>query len=300
MGEILGALQPPPRVGWREIEDVARSCPHPVGVESTGLAQRWILDERKKLDTLKGLVVSDGCMLNDCAYYVHWAGRRPDDFEIALDLAQTYDVLLSLPADPRLRQGDGLRPENVEFSVRIQDLQTELFGELQKPIWRLPPFDRYDRRLFVEGQLKAIYQDKVLRQRMVALAFVVNGGRLLMVRRPIKGTPEADGLWDVVAGAVDFGEVPSAACVRECQEEMGLQVRPVEQIGPVASRLWMAAGDSQFQALIVAFRCELTGLDAPTPLLREVADWKWVDLASVGNLNLVPSLKPCLEILQGG
>lgn len=297
---ILERLAPPPGLAWTTVDDVARVCPFPVGGDSTAQAQRWILDRRKGFDDLGGLVVSDGCMLNDAAYYRHWTGAWPQDLNEALERARGYDLLLALPPDPRLCVGDGLRPVDSEFLNRIDALQTEAFAGLAAPLWRLPRFDQWSREEFVVGPLRALYQDKVLRQRFVALAFVVDAGRLLMVRRPVKGTPEADGLWDVVAGVIEFGETPAETCVRECQEEMGLCVRTLEPLGPPATRTWQESGGRQFQALTMAFRCELTGPSAPTPSPREVADWRWMPIEAVPTLELVPNIGPYLEVLQGG
>jgi 8-oxo-dGTP diphosphatase len=68
-----------------------------------------------------------------------------------------------------------------------------------------------------------------------------------------------DGKWYVVGGAVDPGEDPADAVVREVSEETGLVVRPVRVVGvysdPVAT---YANGDRVFY-VNTCFACEITG-----------------------------------------
>jgi 8-oxo-dGTP diphosphatase len=53
-------------------------------------------------------------------------------------------------------------------------------------------------------------------------------GRILLMER---GTDPFKGAWVLPGGIVDPGETVEAACVREVEEEVGLQVRIVRQVG---------------------------------------------------------------------
>jgi len=60
-------------------------------------------------------------------------------------------------------------------------------------------------------------------------AAVVRDGRLLVQRR---GWPaDAAGRWELPGGGVEDGESEAAALVRECREELGIEVLPGERVG---------------------------------------------------------------------
>lgn len=50
---------------------------------------------------------------------------------------------------------------------------------------------------------------------------VVRDGKVLMIRRQGK---HASGMWALPGGWIDFGETPGDACLRELQEETGMDV----------------------------------------------------------------------------
>jgi 8-oxo-dGTP diphosphatase len=62
---------------------------------------------------------------------------------------------------------------------------------------------------------------------LVAAGVLVEGGRVLLTRRP--GGTHLAGLWEFPGGKVEPGESPEEALVRELQEELAVQVR----VGPV-------------------------------------------------------------------
>jgi mutator protein MutT len=93
---------------------------------------------------------------------------------------------------------------------------------------------------------------------------VRRAGRLLVIRRAAHIV--AGGAWCFVGGAIDPGETPEQAVVREFQEEVGGQVRPVRPIWhymrpdrSLRLEWWLAELDGE----------ELT----PNP--AEVADLRW-------------------------
>ncbi len=80
-------------------------------------------------------------------------------------------------------------------------------------------------------------------------------GRVLLVKSAIAG------VWGLPAGAVDLGETPEEAVVREVFEETNLRVLP-EKIGGVFGgkdfRYVYANGD-RVEYFIVVFECRITG-----------------------------------------
>lgn len=66
----------------------------------------------------------------------------------------------------------------------------------------------------------------------ISAAIIVDEGRVLMVRRRVG---EGDLLWQFPAGAIEEGEAPEEAAVRETVEETGLVVKSDRQIGYLES-----------------------------------------------------------------
>lgn len=65
---------------------------------------------------------------------------------------------------------------------------------------------------------------------VVVAAAVVRDGRVLAQQRAYP--PEAAGRWELPGGRVEPGESAADAVVRECREELGVDVVPGEQLGP--------------------------------------------------------------------
>jgi 8-oxo-dGTP diphosphatase len=64
--------------------------------------------------------------------------------------------------------------------------------------------------------------------KVVVIALIEDGGRVLLGRRDIE---PGRGLWGLPGGYVDWDEHPEAALVRECSEEMQVEVEPLELLG---------------------------------------------------------------------
>ncbi len=60
-------------------------------------------------------------------------------------------------------------------------------------------------------------------------AAILDGDRLLAARR--LEPPELAGGWELPGGKVDPGETDEQALVRECREELGVQIRLLDRVG---------------------------------------------------------------------
>ncbi|HYE57174.1 MAG TPA: A/G-specific adenine glycosylase [Rhodothermales bacterium] len=82
----------------------------------------------------------------------------------------------------------------------------------------------------------------------VAVALIFDeAGQVLLQRRPDEAL--LGGLWEFPGGKVKPGELPETACVRECREELGIEV---EVVAPIAR---VDHAYSHFKVTLHAFRC---------------------------------------------
>lgn len=63
---------------------------------------------------------------------------------------------------------------------------------------------------------------------VVVGAAILSAGRVLAARR--SAPPELAGGWEFPGGKLEPGETEAEACVRECREELGVEVRAVRRL----------------------------------------------------------------------
>lgn len=98
----------------------------------------------------------------------------------------------------------------------------------------------------------------------IAAAVIVNGGRVLLVQRRVK---EGSLSWQFPAGAVEDGESPGEAAVRETREETGLTVAEAKLLG---ERIHPATGRT-----MIYVACDVINGEARVADEDELADFVW-------------------------
>ncbi|MET7429602.1 NUDIX hydrolase [Streptomyces flaveolus] len=107
-------------------------------------------------------------------------------------------------------------------------------------------------------------------QPALSMAVVVADGKLLMIRRAER---EGDLLWALPGGAIEAGEGPEEAAVREAVEETGLKVEAESLIG---QRVHPKTGrDMSYVA------CRVVGGEAHVADTDELDAIAWVTLAEI-------------------
>jgi len=123
------------------VKEVARSCPLPINRETTDAAQNWILHTQVareiELADDYDAIVCDRAVVDNYAYMVHAAGRRPELEPFIRHWMQTYDLLVKVPviAPPSF---DGTRDTSVDFQSDIDKLIDQLLVEFELDFLELP------------------------------------------------------------------------------------------------------------------------------------------------------------------
>lgn len=126
-------------------------------------------------------------------------------------------------------------------------------------------------------------------ERLVVAAAVLHQGRVLAQQRAFP--PEAAGRWELPGGRVEPDESARDALVRECREELAVEVVPGEQLGPDVP---LPGG-----AVLRVHAAQLAD-PAAQPLPVEHAALSWVDATELAGLDWLDAdrtVLPHLELL---
>jgi 8-oxo-dGTP pyrophosphatase MutT (NUDIX family)/nicotinamide riboside kinase len=276
------------------IPDVARIQARQ-GTLSNPAAQRRIFAERLRHEVdASGLVISDGCLLDNYAHYEHWCGPDEPRRRKALMAFTQYDLIFYLPADPTLCVADGIRPTDLAFQVEIDRKFRALMASADRSVNALPFTSTGERHQLVLEQIQIYFKDTFCRQVPLVFGFLISAGRLLLSRSLEAAVPAADDTWDAVGGAIEFGEQPEQTLRRECEEEIGIRPTHCEFIPLVTTFVWQRQR-GRFQSIISAYICDLPSPPPDLhPRVAKIGELRWFTRSELSNINLIASLRPYL------
>lgn len=127
-----------------------------------------------------------------------------------------------------------------------------------------------------------------VREIEVVGAVVVRDGRVLCAQRGPDGS--LSGKWEFPGGKVEAGESPTAALVREIDEELRCAV---EVGAPIATTRY---DDGTVVVVLTTFWCRLV---AGTPALTEHSALRWVGPGALAALDWAPADVPAVEAVTG-
>ena len=116
---------------------------------------------------------------------------------------------------------------------------------------------------------------------------IVRGRALLAQQRSYP--PEAAGLWELPGGRVEAGESDVDAVVRECREELGVEVAPGAPIGPDVA---LPKGK-----LLRIYRASLVD-PAAEPHPHDHAALRWLRAGQLGSVEWLPADRVLLPALR--
>jgi 8-oxo-dGTP diphosphatase len=122
-------------------------------------------------------------------------------------------------------------------------------------------------------------------------AAVVDGRRVLVAQR--SGGPY-DGLWEFPGGKVEPGESDLSALVRECREELGIEIEPGLFLGEVLLDGSVGGGEPGASTL----RLWSARLAGGQPVAHEHAALRWVDAEGLDGLPWIAADRPLLPAVR--
>ncbi|HEY5605564.1 MAG TPA: NUDIX domain-containing protein [Thermoplasmata archaeon] len=125
--------------------------------------------------------------------------------------------------------------------------------------------------------------------RLVAVALLASGDRILLLRRPDDGP--LPGQWEFPGGKVEFGEHPWDALRRELREELALRVARGALFG-IYSHVYDLPGQ-RVHYVLVAYHCPIR-----RDRVRETANRTWAAVRDLGRWPIVLGSRPILADLQ--
>jgi 8-oxo-dGTP diphosphatase len=121
----------------------------------------------------------------------------------------------------------------------------------------------------------------------VAAALIRRGRTFLICQRPAH---KARGLlWEFVGGKIEPGETPARALVRECREELGVEVEP----GEVFFETVHEYPDLTVRLILFSAR-----IAAGEPRLLEHADLRWIEPEEADAFAFCPADEPVLDRIR--
>lgn len=108
-------------------------------------------------------------------------------------------------------------------------------------------------------------------QELNAYLVLFNDGRVLLLKRP-------NGLWEFPGGAVEWGESPESAAIREAREESGINATGISLL-TVTSATY-PKGDSEKHSVYIVYRGQ-----SPTEevvLSKEHVEYRWLSPMEAG------------------
>ena len=138
---------------------------------------------------------------------------------------------------------------------------------------------------------------KIPPPRLAALAVVVRGGRVLLVRR--RNEPDA-GLWGFPGGHVEPGETCGECAAREAAEETGVVVVPRGLLANVEVVRRGGPRGPAFHFVLVAVACDHASGEPEAA--GDVSEARWVSVADVaeGRLALSRHVEAVVSLAVAG
>ena len=121
----------------------------------------------------------------------------------------------------------------------------------------------------------------------VAAALIWDGNRFMICQRPAH---KARGLlWEFVGGKTEPGETAREALVRECREELGVEVEPLDVFAEL---------EHDYPDLTIRLILFNTVIRSGTPQRLEHNDIRWISPEEIDDYEFCPADEEILKLIK--
>lgn len=120
--------------------------------------------------------------------------------------------------------------------------------------------------------------------------------QILLQKRVDVLIPLADGKWELPGGKINYGESPTEALSRECQEEIACDIKIKRMIPLVQSNIWSRADGGEQQALVICYEAKLINGQAKAND-KKVSAVGWFSKEDIDNLDTLIGIKDFIKLL---
>lgn len=137
------------------------------------------------------------------------------------------------------------------------------------------------------------------KQLVIVLGAVRDEKKGVLVARRVDTTiPDAFGKWEFVGGAVDFGEDPETALVREVVEESGLVVKVIRLLPKIFTHVWKTKEGENIHVLLITYECEVvSGQLNNHRVADEIGELQFVSPMLLQKMDILPNVRETLKYL---
>jgi len=122
---------------------------------------------------------------------------------------------------------------------------------------------------------------------VAALIVHEDGKRFLLCQRPCHKA--RGGLWEFLGGKVEKGETKAEALIRECREEIGVTIEPLEEVVDVKH---------EYPDLTVHLTLIRAQIASGEITLNEHQDARWVTAQEISSFHLCPADAEMVELIR--
>ncbi len=131
-------------------------------------------------------------------------------------------------------------------------------------------------------------------QQLISCALITNKkGEVLIAQRADKESYQADMLWELPGGKVEFGEDPAETAERETKEEVGIDITVTKALPHIASKVWQTTVGER-HCVVLCYAADYTS-GHPRPLDKKIHDVRWVSWNELKQYKFLPTIPKFLE-----
>lgn len=127
---------------------------------------------------------------------------------------------------------------------------------------------------------------KAKEPRLSSAVLVINEGKFLLGKR---NKVNANGMWVIPGGGVNFGESTEKAALRELKEETNLDVNIIKFLGHKE----IIAPENNYHSIVFFYLAEPKHMNIEPR--EDISDVKFFDIDEIKNLNIVRSVEWVLK-----